>query len=238
LEKDFVLNLIGRNTSGGIVGNAVNTFSNDAYPTDIANSMDNGENASKIYLKGGAGSYAQIKLFDQGDAAEIINQIKRNNWIINEANLVFYVDRNTLDASGGVIEPSIVYMYKDSNKAPVYNLFFENSDELNKGGKITNYDGSLYKKDGKGDRYKIRITNHINDIIVRDSFNTILNLSLTSNVIASGVSNAKLAGNKEDKLPIMATVNPLGTVLLGSENVPSGQENRKLQLEIFYTKAN
>ncbi|HUH46710.1 MAG TPA: DUF4270 family protein [Arenibacter sp.] len=237
LEKDFVLNLITKNTSGAIVGNAVNTFINDAYPTDIANSMDNGENASKIYLKGGAGSYAQIKLFDQGDAAEIINQIKRNNWIINEANLVFYVDRNTLDASGDVIEPSTVYLYKESNKGPIYNMFLESEEDFNLG-KITNYDGNLYKKDGKGDRYKVRITNHINDLIVRDSANTALNLTVTSDIRSAVVRNVKLAGNKEDKLPIMSAINPLGTVLLGSENLPGGQENRKLQLEIFYTKPN
>ena len=237
-EKDFVLNLITRNSAGAIVGNAVNTLNNEAYPTDIANSMDNAENASKIFLKGGAGSFAQIKLFDQGDAAEIINQIKRNNWIINEANLVFYVDRNTLDAAAGeMVEPSILYLYKDNNKAPVYNLFFETEEDFNLG-KITNYDGNLYRKDGKGDRYKIRITNHINDIIVRDSVNTTLNLTLTSDIRSTSVRNAILTGTTEEKLPIMSAVNPLGTVLLGSDNIPSGQENRKLQLEIFYTEAN
>lgn len=237
-EKDFVLNLITRNSAGAIVGNAVNTLNNEAYPTDIANTMDNAENTSKIFLKGGAGSFAQIKLFDEGDAAEIINQIKKNNWIINEANLVFYVDRNTLDAAGGeMVEPAILYLYKDNNKAPVYNLFFETEEDFNLG-KITNYDGNLYRKDGKGDRYKIRITNHINDIIVRDSVNTALNLTLTSDIRSTAIRNTKLAGNIEDKLPIMSAVNPLGTVLLGSDNVPSGQENRKLQLEIFYTKAN
>ena len=238
LEKDFVLNLITKNSSGGITGNAVNTLINADYPVDIANSMDNGENASKIYLKGGAGSFAQIKLFNEGDASEIINQIKRNNWIINEANLVFYVDRNTLDASGGnVVEPSILYLYKDSNHGPIYNLYLESEEDFNKG-KIVNYDGTLYKKDGKGDRYKVRITNHINDIIVRDSANTTLNLALTSDIRTSTVRNAKLPGNSERKLPVMSTINPLGTVLLGSETPSGGQENRKLQLEIFYTKVN
>lgn len=236
-EGNFVLNLIVRNSSGAIVGNAVNTFNNEAYPTDIANSMDNGENASRIYLKGGAGSYAQIKLFDQGNGAEIINQIKNNDWIINEANLIFYVDRNTMDASGeDVVEPSILYLYKDSNKGPVYNLFFETEEDYNLG-KITNYDGNLYKKDGKGDRYKVRITNHINDIIIRDSVNTVLNLTLTSDIRSAIVRNAKLSGTMEDKLPVMSAVNPMGTVLWGSD-VPDGQENRKLQLEIYYTKPN
>ncbi|WP_150451099.1 DUF4270 domain-containing protein [Arenibacter lacus] len=237
VEKDYVLSLIRRDVeTGSIVGNAVNTFNNAAYPDHIANAMDTGENASKLYIKGGAGSYAQIKLFGEDDGAEIINQIKNKNWIINEANLVFYVDRTTLDAAPEAIEPSILYLYKE-NGSSVYNPFLETQEDLSLGN-ITNYDGKLYKENGKGDRYKIRITNLINDIIVRDSANATLNLSVTSDIRLTTTRKALLADDSEVKMPLMSIVNPFGTVLMGSGNVPSGQENRKLQLEIFYTKAN
>ncbi len=237
VEKDYVLSLIRRDVeTGSIVGNAVNTFNNAAYPDHIANAMDTGENASKLYIKGGAGSYAQIKLFGEDDGAEIINQIKNKNWIINEANLVFYVDRSTLDAAPEAIEPSILYLYKE-NGSSVYNPFLETQEDISLGN-ITNYDGKLYKENGKGDRYKIRITNLINDIIVRDSANATLNLSVTSDIRLTTTRKALLADDSEVKMPLMSIVNPFGTVLMGSENVPSGQENRKLQLEIFYTKAN
>lgn len=237
VEKDYVLSLIRRDVeTGSIVGNAVNTFNNAAYPDHIANAMDTGENASKLYIKGGAGSYAQIKLFGEDDGAEIINQIKNENWIINEANLVFYVDRTTLDAAPEAIEPSILYLYKE-NGSSVYNPFLETQEDLSLGN-ITNYDGKLYKENGKGDRYKIRITNLINDIIVRDSANATLNLSVTSDIRLTTTRKALLADDSEVKMPLMSIVNPFGTVLMGSGNVPSGQENRKLQLEIFYTKAN
>ncbi|WP_086475781.1 DUF4270 domain-containing protein [Arenibacter amylolyticus] len=237
VEKDYVLSLIRRDVeTGSIVGNAVNTFNNAAYPDHIANAMDTGENASKLYIKGGAGSYAQIKLFGEDDGAEIINQIKNENWIINEANLVFYVDRTTLDAAPEAIEPSILYLYKE-NGSSVYNPFLETQEDLSLGN-ITNFDGKLYKENGKGDRYKIRITNLINDIIVRDSANATLNLSVTSDIRLTTTRKALLADDSEVKMPLMSIVNPFGTVLMGSGNVPSGQENRKLQLEIFYTKAN
>ncbi|MDX1328528.1 MAG: DUF4270 domain-containing protein, partial [Arenibacter sp.] len=236
-EKDFVLSLIRRDVeTGSIVGNAVNTFNNAAYPDHIANAMDTGENASKLYIKGGAGSYAQIKLFGEDDGAEIINQIKNKNWIINEANLVFYVDRTTLDAAPEAIEPSILYLYKE-NGSSVYNPFLETQEDISVGN-ITNYDGKLYKENGKGDRYKIRITNLINDIIVRDSANATLNLSVTSDIRLTTARKALLADDAEVKMPLMSIVNPFGTVLIGSGNVPSGQEDRKLQLEIFYTEAN
>ncbi|MDL5512954.1 DUF4270 family protein [Arenibacter sp. M-2] len=237
-EREFVLNFIRRDTStGAVIGNAVNTFINEAYPTEISNGLDNSENASKIYLKGGAGSYAQIKLFDEVNGSEIINQIKNRNWIINEANLVFYVDRNSLDAAGGTIEPSKLYLYKDNTNGPVYNQFLESEEDFNDGN-ITNYDGSLKKEGGKGQSYKIKITNYINDLIVRDSTNATLNLALTSDIRITATGKAMLANSTEGEVPVMSSVNPFGTVLYGSDNLPSGQEGKKLKLEIFYTKAN
>ena len=237
-EKEYVLNFIRRDTStGAVIGNAVNTFINEDYPAEITNGMDNGENASKIYLKGGAGSYAQIKLFDEVNGYEIINQIKNQNWIINEANLVFYVDRNTLDAPGTIIEPSKLYLNKDNTNGPVYNQFLESEEDFN-AGNITNYDGGLNKSNNKGQSYKIKITNYINDLIVRDSTNATLNLSLTSDIRVTATGKAMLANGNEGEIPVMSTVNPFGTVLYGSNNVPSDQSAKKLKLEIFYTKAN
>lgn len=237
-ERSFVLNFIRRDTStGGVIGNAVNTFVNEDYPAEIINGMDNGENASKIYLKGGAGSYAQIKLFDEINGEEIINQIKGNNWIINEASLVFYVDRNTLDAAGNVIEPSKLYLFKDNTNDPVYNQFLESEEDYN-AGNFTNYDGALNKENGKGKSYKIKITNYINDLIVRDSTNATLNLTVTSDIRIPATSKAMLANSNEGEVPVMSAVNPFGTVLYGSDNLPSGQEGNKLKLEIYYTKAN
>jgi len=237
-EREYVLNLIGRDSNtGATIGNAVNTFINEAYPAEITNALDNGSNASKIYLKGGAGSFAQIKLFDDVNGYELINQIKNQNWIINEANLVFYVDRNTLDAAGSIIEPSKLYLYKDNTNRPVYNQFLESEEDFT-AGNITNYGGGLNKVSGKGQSYKIKITNYINDLIVRDSTNATLNLTLTSDIRISATGKAMLANSKEGEVSVMSSVNPFGTVLYGSNNVPNDQLGKKLKLEIFYTKAN
>ncbi|NNE03765.1 MAG: DUF4270 domain-containing protein, partial [Eudoraea sp.] len=88
-EREFTLSLITGQGNAPIQGNAVNTLISDMYPPEVMNAMDTGNNSEKIYLKGAAGSYAEIKLFDENNGEEIINQIKANNWIINEANLVF-----------------------------------------------------------------------------------------------------------------------------------------------------
>lgn len=232
LNKNYILSIITGGTTTPIVGNAVNTFINEAYPADIMNSMDSGANASEIYLKGGAGSYAEIRLFDEINGREMINQIKANNWVINEANLVFHVDRNTLDAAGNVIEPPRVYLFNQETGVPLYNAQFETSTSTTALGSFLNHDGILEKgSNGNGLKYTVRITEYINNLIIRDAENATLALSLTSDIRVPNVSKSILKDNVEGLQP----VNPLGTVLIGS-TVSTGNEDKKLKLEIFYTK--
>ncbi|MEJ1221255.1 DUF4270 domain-containing protein [Sediminicola sp. 1XM1-17] len=238
LNKNYVLNLLTGGGNAPIVGNAVNTFVNESYPADIMNSMDTGSNASRIYLKGGAGSYAQIKLFDEVNGREMINQVKANNWVINEANLVFYVDRNTLDNAGNVVEPPRLYLFDEETGAPLYNALIERSTSQTALGSYLNHDGILEKgSNGKGVKYTVRITEYINNLIIRDAANATLALSLTSDIRVPNVSNSILKDDETGLQPVMATVTPLGTVLYGSSDT-GGEEDKKLKLEIFYTKIN
>lgn len=240
-EKSYALALLS-STQNGIVGNAVNVFQDDPLPPDIAAGLDNGENASRIYVKGGA-AMAEIRLFDslENGGASIIEQIRANNWIINEANLVFYVDRETLDNSGiAPIEPPRLYLYNARTNAPLYRSA---NESLNPGTVanplkyFSNHDGVLVKEGGKGLKYTIRITEHLNDIIVRDADNDPLALSLTANISVANTKKALDLGGDELDYPTMSTINPLGTVLYGS-NVGAGAADKKLKLEIFYTQAN
>ncbi|WP_190810091.1 DUF4270 domain-containing protein [Flagellimonas sp. S3867] len=229
-ERDFVLNLL-INTNGIVSGNAVNTFTNDPLP--IANELDNGENASRIYVKG-AGTFTEIRLFDEAEngGGDLINQIRSNNWIINEANLVFYVDQS----AGVGEEPPRLYLYNGETNQIIFNPATENNVTNEPLGLFLEYDGILEKENNQG-KYTVRITDHINNIIVRDSTNAKLALTLTSNIGVGVVSEA--VGTQEPVLdvPIMANINPLGTVLFGS-NVDPADEDKKLKLEIYYTQAN
>lgn len=236
-EKTYQLRLLQGGGTATIIGNAVNTFINDDYPIEITNNLDTGENASRLYLKGGSGSYSEIKLFDKINGEDIINLIKANNWIINEANLVFYVDRGALDLAENVVEPPRLYLYNVETNAPLYNTATETSDSDTSLGLYLNYDGILEQKSNKGIKYTVRITDYINNIIVRDSANATLGLTLTSHIGFPDVRNAVLKDLNEDNIPIMSTINPLGTVLFGSELL-DGEEDKKLKLEIYYTEAN
>lgn len=229
-QNDYTLQFLQQQQSGFVSGNAVNTLINDMFPASVADNLDTGENASKIYIKGGSGSYAEIKLFDEGDIA----QIKSNNWIINEANLVFYVDRSTLDGKS-VVEPPRLYLYNVDTGEPLYDVVSDPEGETSLS-TYPQYDGVLEELDNKGLKYTIRITKYLNDIIIRNAANATLGLTLTSDVRIAGVANTMLADDVEKDLPVISNISPLGTVLYGSNEVIP--ENKRLKLEIFYTEAN
>src|SRR5690606_12869833 len=74
-EKSYVMSLLS-STTNGIQGNAVNVFQDDPLPTDLAAALDNGENAPRIYVKGGV-AMAEVRLFDmlENGGASIIQEI-------------------------------------------------------------------------------------------------------------------------------------------------------------------
>nr|WP_299386959.1 DUF4270 domain-containing protein [Allomuricauda sp.] len=240
VERDFVLNLLV-NSNGTILGNAVNIFEDDMFPPEIVSALDNGENASRIYAKGGTGTFTEIRLFEEtiNGGADFINQIRQNNWIINEANIVFHVDQQAFNTGmGTVAEPPRLYLYNAETNQPIYNVSIENSVTNEPLGLFLDFDGILQKDNGQGTEYKFRITDHINNIVVRDSTNARLALTLTSNIGIIAVSESMGTADDVIDLPIMAAINPLGTVLYGSGNLEEAEMDKKLKLEIYYTEAN
>jgi hypothetical protein len=175
-------------------------------------------------------------LFDPNNGEDILNQIKASNWIINEANLVLYVDRDALNAAGTEYEPPRLYLYNAETNRPFYNAATENSVAETALGLYLNYDGIIEKADNKGIKYTVRITDHINNLVIRDSTNATLGLTLTPHIRLIGAAKTMLAGNVEEEIPVGGSIVPLGTVLFGS-NVPAN-ENQKLKLEISYTETN
>ena len=215
-------------------------MSSEPYPQDVADAFASPENlpqenASRIYLKGGAGTYAEIALFDLMGGGEAINQIRQNNWLINEANLVFYVDRERLDAEGVTDEPPRLYLYNAETNTPLFNISTEtNVDNNDPLGVFLNYDGRLDEALGKGVKYTVRITEYLNNIIQRDSVNATLGLALTADIRLRGTSEVVLPDDTMKELPVGNGYTPLSTVLIGS-NVDA-DDPKRLRLEISYTE--
>ena len=251
VESEFVINLTNGASS---TNNIVNTLISEDYPTHIADKMDLDIQTERIYLKGGAGSYAEINLFDTENGREIIEQIKENNWIINEANLVFYVDRSALDVAmvNSKNEPPRLFLYDMETNLPLYKPINEVNETNTPLGLYLNYDGLLQKNaSGKGEKYKFRITEWLNDVIVRDDVNATLGLTTTASILvpqppsqlnpvaeAPYLTNLILQKDNEEMIyPSRSIASPLSTVLYGTNVAPENMD-KKLKLEIFYTETN
>ncbi|MEO0573132.1 MAG: DUF4270 family protein [Bacteroidota bacterium] len=238
VERDFVLNFL-QVQNNLVFGNAVNTFIDAPLPSNVEAQLDDDQsNANRLFLKGGSGTFSELRLFDQDEsmANDIIEDIRANNWIINEANLVFYVDRDAIDIVGGTLEPEQLYLFDSRSNLPLFdnssvNGFASVLDLLRE-----TFGGNLEKSsDGRGTKYTMRVTDYINDLIVRDSILAPINLSLSSSLLVTNTLEAESAMGETVDLPVMNTLNPFGTILFGN-NVPAEEEDKRLKLQIFFTE--
>ena len=101
---------------------------------------------------------------------------------------------------------------------------------------ITQHLGKLERgNDENGDYYKIRITNHINNLLNRDSTNISLGLVVSQNVVQGGFQDLLTPEEPITSIPSSCVISPEGTVLHGNL---SPNENKKLKLRIYYTDPN
>ena len=218
-------------------GNQINLFNKDNNSQEILDNVNNSENLSKGYLKGGEGVMLELDLFTENNGENILNEIKSKGWLINEANLTVYVDQTTINSYGGLIEPARLYLYNIEDQTPLIDYFIDNSTGNKESDKKTNHDGLLeYQSDKKGLKYKIRISEHIKNIVRNDSISPKLGLVVTSSIENS--QNLDLRENYSlSTIPISSAINPLGTVIYGP-NPESENFDKRLRLEIYYTEIN
>ena len=218
-------------------GNQLNLFNKDNNSQEILDNVNSSENLSKGYLKGGEGVMLELDLFTDNNGENILNEIKSKGWLINEANLTVYVDQTTINSYGGLIEPARLYLYNIEDQTPLIDYFIDNSTGNKESDKKTNHDGLLeYQSDKKGLKYKIRISEHIKNIVRNDSISPKLGLVVTSSIENS--QNLDLRENYSlSTIPISSAINPLGTVIYGP-NPESENFDKRLRLEIYYTEIN
>ena len=230
-EDTFNINF--PNNTGGI---AVNTFQTDPLPAEILSEIERGTDASRLYLNGGAGTYIEIDLFDPEGESTVLEEVRANNWLINEANLEFFVDRDALDLAGGVIEPARIYLYNITNNTVLVDYFGDPTQSINPATSRTNYDGFIQRNsEGNGTRYRIRLTQHINNILRNDSTNVKLGLAVTANINNPLNVTAIDPDQNEVQIPQASVPNPFGTIIFGSNTAPE-EEDRRLRLTIFFTE--
>ncbi len=211
----------------------VNTFNQD-LPTGIVEEItgsDSRPGAENLYLKGGEGSMAIIELFE--DDAEI-EEIRANNWLINEANLTFTVNRSL--APAGPQEPQRVLLYNlKTNDVLLDYRLDPTSQSPDPAGAVINHSIPLVRgEDGYGTQYKIRITEHVRRIIAEDQENVKLGLVVIQNIQATGavaIKNPSEEGVK--RIPAGTVITPRGTVLYGNR---AAEASNRVKFNIYYSE--
>jgi hypothetical protein len=242
VDGETVFNRVNKTLLLNFTGNSVSLLNNTNENTDYLNTTANTtQEASKLYLKGGEGSIAVIDVFgpdaDNNGVADEIETIKANGWMINEANLTFYIDRTAM-SNTGIYEPDRIFLFDLNNKRPLvdYSFDFSSNAAFPKFNKFV-HGGIIEKEDvdnGRGIKYKIRITNHLRNLINNDSTNVRLGLSVTESINNVAFSKLKTPNANTISAPSMSVLNPLGTILYGSHS--SVPEDKRLKIEIYYTK--
>ncbi|MCB0459135.1 MAG: DUF4270 domain-containing protein [Flavobacteriaceae bacterium] len=193
--------------------NALMSF-NDANPTS---------GDEKLYIQGASGSMAVIELFKDVDLDEIRNE----NWLINEANLTFYIDGD-VDADTKV--PEQLFLYNYDYNSQMHDAISEINFTGNGGGGIL-----LRDDDNNPIKYKFSITDYVSELLKEES-------DIKLNKLALKVFHS--TDNYDPTVYLDTIINsnswkPKGVVLKGNKILNTASDyNSRIKLEIFYTKSN
>jgi len=213
-------------------GTKVNTFDNSFTYPPVAGST---------YLNGGQGAMMAIDLFtgldsDNNGVSDKFEALKNGEVLINEASLEFYVDQSVPMADEH--EPDRVFLYDMKNNKVLLDYQFDATNNTDENLTQLNHLENLERDaSGNGVKYKIRITEHITDLVRNDSTNVKLGLVVTNNVLAVGVSDVKGFETIPGGLPesiFSASVNSHRGTVLYNEN--AADDDKKLKLRIYYTE--
>ena len=235
-QNEYVLNF---------TDNLINVYENN-FQIDVSNS-NTVEGDERLYLKGGEGYMSTIDLFngevqdENGEMVDAFDHFKNSfydqeneiaNKIINEAYIEFFVDQtqNIQD------EPDRIYLYNFEQNTALIDYFLDQSvssttinAKINHLEPLTRDGDSL---NGEGVKYKIRITEHLNNLILRDSTNAKLALVVTANVGSIDNFSILNSGEENRDFPSGAILTPNGTVLHGSQ---SENIDKRPRIKIYYT---
>jgi Domain of unknown function (DUF4270) len=222
---------------------SVNVFE-ESIPLQIEHKLINAnttEGEENLYIRGGEGVLTIIELFgedlDGNGVADELDDLRDKGWLINEANLIFYVDQDEIN--GGSAEPERLIIYDAKNGRRLIDFNLDLTSNLEPVNAFTEHLGRLERgSDGNGDFYKIKITTHISDIINRDSLNVPLGLMVSQNVTVAGFQELEDSlvpklGISIKEIPASSVVAPQGTVLFGNR---TDNTDKRLKLQIFYTE--
>ena len=237
-DENKITGFFDLNLQGGTKVEAIEK-ENSSYVQQQLSAQDTIRGSSRLLLQGGESIVSVINLFgkdsDNSGVPDELEQLRLDRPIVNEANLVLYVDQ---DAIGNqAIEPERIIIFNANNGRVLQDYVVDQSASANTLGSKVVHLGRLHRdKNGKGEYYKIRITNYISDLINGENDNVPLGIAVVPNVEVANPIVIREVGNAPVKgIPSGAVFSPRGTVIHGptSENV-----EKRLKLELYLTKIN
>ena len=235
--EEFVISFAGVN---------LNVFDNELSP-EVASAIASpnvNEGEESLYVRGGDGIITVINLFgddvDQNGVSDELEVLRDKNWLINDANLKFYIDQSKI--VGGATEPERLTVYNINNNTVLADYFLDPTSGEEPNIAISNHMGRIERNsDGLGVSYEINLTHHISNLINKDSTNVSIGLITTQNVLLNGFQKLDTLLDPNQNLQTIKTVQRSsvisheGTVLFGNNTL---DEDKKLILEIYYTEIN
>ena len=235
-QHEYVLNFSG---------NLVNIMENE----QLFNFSENNEElgSENIYLSGGQGIITKLDLFSgliENENGEEVNEFEyfknffvdeetnQPKRIINEAFIEFFVNSSFSNED----EPERIYIYNYENNTPLIDYYLDQSISSTTINAKINHLEPLKRdstSNNEGISYKIRITEHLNNIILRDSSNAKLGLAVISDIAA--IQNQVIQSENGPTRSIVtgSLLSPKGTILHGNL---SNSENKRPRIKIYYTE--
>ena len=228
-----------------------NSF-NDVVQQSINNSNVN-DGDSQLFLKGTEGSMAIIELFSEDENGnnfedfitefrEIINEGEANEEriikrLVNEAYLEFYIDDNALFPETDF--PNRIYIYDLENDVPLIDYLQDPTvDPSSSDSKFYHLAPLSFETDENGNesgKYKIRLTEHINNLIVNDLTNLTLGLCIASNISLTNTQKLLTYDETVKGIPATSILSPKGIVLHGNN---TDNSLKKPKFKIYYSQPN
>lgn len=217
----------------------VNAYSTN-LPASIQAALENPnteEGEERLYLQGGQGIATIIELFsgdDNQNGIDDLEELREREWLINEANLIFYVDQDQV--TGGSKEPERIMIFDTKNHNILADYQIDLTSNLSPIDAITEHLGRLERgSDDNGEYYKIKLTSHVSNLINRDSSNVALGLVVSQNVsyVRFFETENPLLEDSFEYIPGGDVVSPEGTVLHGNR---SENPEKRLKMQLYYTE--
>ncbi|MGC6431790.1 MAG: DUF4270 domain-containing protein [Jejuia sp.] len=170
------------------------------------------------------------KIDNNGNELDPINGQYELKRLLNEAHLVVYEDQGDTAIKEALNQFNRLYIYDLDNNAPI--LDYQSDPTTNTTSPLFSRSFSLGSrlKDNFGTKYKIKVTDHLLNILVRDAENPKLGLTLSNNVNIS--VNTETLNNDIESVPVTAVISPRGTALVGN----AADQDRRIKLKLFYTE--